>query len=131
MPAAQAGNLSLAPNGRTVVSKGDSTWHLWDSFTGKPILTWQAHTGRIYALAFTPDGRHLVFAAAGSRGLDVVDVANPAAPIRRAELPAAGYTSDLALTDSQVVLTSGAGGVWAYDLAPIEAMGTVYGDGLR
>lgn len=33
---------------------------LWNVETGKPILVMTGHTGEVYALAFSPDGKHLV-----------------------------------------------------------------------
>jgi len=60
--------LEVSPDGRVLASGAgfiDTTIHIWDAETGKPLkpLPLTGHTGCIYDLAFSRDGRHLVSAA--------------------------------------------------------------------
>jgi RNA polymerase sigma factor (sigma-70 family) len=60
--------VAAAPN--------DSTIHLWEVATGKPLRQLKGHQGWVRALAFTPDGRALV--SGGVDRKDTVRVWDPA-----------------------------------------------------
>ncbi|HYH66255.1 MAG TPA: AAA family ATPase, partial [Urbifossiella sp.] len=49
----------LSPNRTTVAAAGDNSVQLFDAATGKAIGEPQAHQGKVFALAFSPDGRRL------------------------------------------------------------------------
>ncbi len=60
--------LDISPDGRTLASASgfrDATIHIWDTATGDPLIgqPLAGHTGCVYDLAFTRDGRHLISAA--------------------------------------------------------------------
>ncbi|HZY87501.1 MAG TPA: hypothetical protein VFE78_21870, partial [Gemmataceae bacterium] len=50
-----------SPDGRTLASagEGDRTVRLWNLFTGEELARFEGHTGPVYAVAFSPDGRVL------------------------------------------------------------------------
>ena len=54
--AAVSPNLTLLATGGVL----DKTITLWNVETGKPIRVMTGHTGEVYDLAFSPDGKHLV-----------------------------------------------------------------------
>ncbi len=55
-------------------SSFDGTSRLWNSATGECLCTFHDHKSNVYALAFSPDGRHL--ATGGADGwLYIYDVA--------------------------------------------------------
>ena len=76
--ASTTGHLSLSPDGKTVLTGGGSNLHLWqlpaapndDAInTFSEILRYEGHTNEVLALAFTPDGSHLVSAGLGVEGV--------------------------------------------------------------
>ena len=54
-------------------SSFDGTARLWDSVTGECLSTFRDHKDNVYALAFSPDGRH-VASAGGDGSLHIYDV---------------------------------------------------------
>jgi WD40 repeat protein len=41
-------------------SSDDKTVRLWDAITGKPQQTLEGHSGSVYSVAFSPDGKQVV-----------------------------------------------------------------------
>jgi WD40 repeat protein len=61
-PVANEGQYMVAflPGGRALGGGQDKSLHLWDLGKGKQIAAWPGHTGAIYHLACSPDGRWAV-----------------------------------------------------------------------
>ncbi|KAM5531714.1 hypothetical protein V8D89_014634 [Ganoderma adspersum] len=66
----------LTPNGEhelVATSSFDGTSRIWDSVTGECLCSFDDHKKNVYALAFSPDGRHI--ATAGGDGcLHIYDI---------------------------------------------------------
>ncbi len=56
--------IALAPDGRHVLTGGDTTARLWDASTGARVQTFRGHTKEVTGVAFSPDGRRVL---SGSR----------------------------------------------------------------
>jgi RND family efflux transporter MFP subunit len=54
-----AGKGTFSPDGKTLAWTGEKTITLWDVASGKEIATLLGHTGNVYALNFSPDGKIL------------------------------------------------------------------------
>ncbi|MFB2645721.1 protein kinase [Raphidiopsis sp. BLCC-F218] len=54
--------VAITPDGNTIVSAGHKEIKLWNSKTGKQIISLSGHTQNINALAISPDGKNLVSA---------------------------------------------------------------------
>jgi WD40 repeat protein len=52
--------LAVSPVGHRILTGGDTTLILWNSWTGRIIRRWQGHVQLIRSVAFLPDGRHAV-----------------------------------------------------------------------
>jgi WD40 repeat protein len=51
--------MAFSPDGRTIAASEESTVRLWDVASGRIRATYQGHTGRVWSVAFSPDGRLL------------------------------------------------------------------------
>jgi len=58
-----AGSVLISPSGRWLVATVNNQVGVWDWPTRKLVRVLRGHTGRVEALAFTPDERHLVSAS--------------------------------------------------------------------
>jgi hypothetical protein len=52
--------LAFTPDGALLAGATDATVHLWRTADGKRLTILEGHTGRVLALAVTPDGRALL-----------------------------------------------------------------------
>jgi WD40 repeat protein len=52
--------VAFSPDGKQVVSGSyDQTVRLWDAATGARLQTLEGHTGSVWSVAFSPDGKLL------------------------------------------------------------------------
>lgn len=65
---------ALSPDGRFVLSAGDNTLKLWDGATGRQLRSIRAHSGGVFCVAFSPDGRFAV-SGGGDKLLKLWDIA--------------------------------------------------------
>lgn len=71
---------SLGPDGKVLaIADAESNVTLWDAASGEKLFAWPAHTTRINALAFSPDGTRLVTASDDykARVWNILDAKNP------------------------------------------------------
>jgi WD40 repeat protein len=60
------GALAFAPDGKSLISGASYTdrfIHRWNPSTGERLATWRGHTGAVYALAITRDGKQAMSAS--------------------------------------------------------------------
>ncbi len=53
-------NLAVSPDGRYLLSGGDTTARLWNIATGQEIRRFVGHTTQVSSVAFFPDGKHVL-----------------------------------------------------------------------
>ena len=64
--------VAFHPGGKTIATGSlDHTVKLWDAVTGQELATLPRHSGRVCALAFTPDGDALISAGDGQAADEV------------------------------------------------------------
>src|SRR5262249_53439232 len=98
-------SLAFAPDGKTIVSAGDGTAHVWDAATGKLVRSIKVldRDGTISSIALSADGKAL--AVGGSEGaLRMWDTVS-GKEIRRFEYP--GFVHGLALSPDGTILAVG------------------------
>lgn len=67
-------HLAISPCGRYLATGGDDkTVHLWHVSNGRPIRTFEGHTGSILKLSFSPCGRYLASTSANEVRLWLVE----------------------------------------------------------
>ncbi|HEX3450543.1 MAG TPA: hypothetical protein VHS97_19965 [Isosphaeraceae bacterium] len=59
-------DMAFSPDGRHLASGNwDRTARLWDAATGRELVVFRGHDGRVTDVALRPDGRYLASTTAG------------------------------------------------------------------
>jgi len=66
--------LAVSPDGRRVLTGGNTSLILWDAVSGHEIRHLLGHTDAVNAVAFLPDGRRAVSAGGGDRTIRLWDL---------------------------------------------------------
>jgi len=53
-------SVAFSPDGKHILSCGDTTIKLWDINSGREIKTFYGHTGRVNCVVFSPDGSQIL-----------------------------------------------------------------------
>ena len=70
------GQMAVSPNGTLLAaSTRDPTPKVWDVVTGREVLKLWGHTGNVFGIAFSPDGKHLATGSPEDNTAKVWDVA--------------------------------------------------------
>lgn len=107
--------------GRVVTASADQTAGLWDVATGKRIQTFAQHTGPLYSLAVSKDGRTLVTGAQDNT-LRVWDLPMAQPLVRHAELNLGLTDLSLAPDGRSLIMTTSDGQVRTLDLSTNPAV---------
>src|SRR5262249_43350143 len=92
------------PDGKTLASVGaDDRVVLWDAKTGAKVRSTKGESGIIWSVAFTPDGKHLLWS--GNSGVRLWDAAT-GKPIRLFETSFGGTTHMALSPDGKTVAAS-------------------------
>jgi serine/threonine protein kinase len=110
----QVAAVALSPDGKLAASGGgqsnprtDHEVHLWDTKTGNPIHRLRGHSNIIRALAFLPDGKHLL-SASWDKSLCMWDTTT-GAQVHRFEGHKGPLTSVAVSADGRLAVTGAAG----------------------
>ena len=70
------GQMAVSPDGSLLAaSTRDPTPKVWDAATGREVLKLWGHTGNVFGIAFSPDGKHLATGSPEDNTAKVWDVA--------------------------------------------------------
>jgi RNA polymerase sigma factor (sigma-70 family) len=113
-----ARKVAFSPDGARAISSGDGgdqTLRLWDLATGEELKRFGPYEGNVYGVAFTPNGKNLLFTVWASPSLRLLDL-DTGKELRRFD---AGFLCDCALSGDGTTSLSGntAGLVQVWDTA--------------
>src|SRR5262249_26529276 len=109
----------------------DGTAIQWNIATGQPIGQPMKHDGEVRSVAFSPDGKSILTAAADDKRAHLWNAAD-AMPVRTFDNDAAGSSVDLCLDGKTVIPGAENGSVQLWDMISGKpAQATIPGDGVR
>jgi WD40 repeat protein/serine/threonine protein kinase len=113
------GSLAVSPDGLTIATGGqDGLIKIWQVQDDKQLLSWQAHSAKLFDLAFSPDGKRL--ASAGQDGLVRLWETGSGNPLHTWQLPQGGAYSVAFSPDGGRVAAGGEGTAWVWDASTFE-----------